>query len=314
MSEIFLHAGKVQVKPAFIIQNRNKAEYVGRAVRGALEQTVPCEIIISDQGSTDGSLQVIRDAVSAFGPTHHNVRILECPVRGAYGMLACNSHLQWCVEQLQREISWVFQCSADDYSLPDRVKVCMETVDSLSHDHDLVGIANTMYFENPGETNRESVSGYPRQSGWVKAGEGLAKLAYGSTIWAYRRDWLLKVGMNVACTLDVYLGYLAALEGLYCVASPQHVHCTAAGGTNQMGFQGKMRGASGDELWRLAELNHFQLLQLYQLCEDRARELHPGGIPDEDWHPLVEMILGQARAWVKAREVLHAAGITPGVM
>ena len=176
-----------------------------------------------------------------------------------------------------------------------------------------VGIANTMYYEAPGTTDRERISGYPKTSGWIKAGEGLTKLAYGSTIWAYRRDWLLKIGLNVPCTLDVYLGFLAAFEGLYCVANPQHVHCEAASLDN-MGFQGKLRAAKGDEAWRLAELNHFQLFQLYQLCADKAKELHPGGIPDEDLQALQNTLLGQANGWMRAREVLHAAGITPGIL
>lgn len=297
---------------AFILNNRNKADYVGRAVHGALSQTVPCLILLSDQGSTDGSLAAIKKAVRSFGRARkHKVEVVECPVGGAYGMLACNRHILWCVEQLPKNIEWVVQCSADDYSLPDRVKVCMDALASL--DRPAVGIVNTMYFEAPGETNREKVSGYPKVSGWIKAGDGITNLAYGSTIWAYRRDWLLRVGLDVPCTSDVYLGYLAAIEGLYCVANPQHVHCEAASLDN-MGFQGKLRAAKGDEAWRLAELNHFQLFQLYSLCADRVQELHPGGIPDEDWMPLAETMMNQAKAWMKAREVLHAAGVEPSTL
>lgn len=303
------------MRVAFIIQNRNKEKYVARAVKGALSQTHPCLILISDQGSTDHSLAEIQRAVEEFGPRDHKVGIVQCPIRGAYGMRACNQHIQWCVEQLPGNIEWVVQCSSDDYSLPDRVKVCMDAVDVLAaEEKPIVGIVNTMYFEKPEETNRDAVSGFPRESGFIDPAEGLLKLAYGSTIWAYRREWLLKVGLQVDCTLDVYLGFLAALEGLYCVANPQHVHCEIAGGEFQMGFQGKMRGADGEELLRLAELNHFQLLGLYSDTMKRAGELHPNGIPRDAYEACVNTIFGQSHAWLEARRVLHSKNITPGVL
>ncbi len=298
------------MKVCFCVNARNKQNFVAKAVRGALSQTYPCEVILSDQQSTDGTLQVIRDTVRDFGPTHHTVRILECPVAGSYGMKAMNDHMAWIIEQTDAD--WIFQSSADDYSLPDRVKVCMEDVQQ----HPCSAVATTMYFLEPGQElqGQVPVSGFPRTTGYVEAGEGLLKLAYGSTIGGYKREFLKKVGSAGTNTPDVYWGFLAALdEGFYVVAEPHHVHQTHADTANT-GFQGKMKGASGDELLRLACLNHFQLAELYMTCFERAQQLHPAGITQDAINAVVNMIIGQSKGWLSARKVLHERKITPGIL
>src|SRR5258706_1817788 len=112
---------------SFIVNARQKAKYVAKAVQGALSQTVPCEIVLSDQGSTDGTFEVMRDTVDAIGSTHHQIKLVRCPIETPYGMIGSNAHFTWCVEQTT--LPYIFQCSADDYSLPDRVAVCMEAVE-----------------------------------------------------------------------------------------------------------------------------------------------------------------------------------------
>jgi hypothetical protein len=113
----------------------------------------------------------------------------------------------------------------------------------------------------------------------------------------------------------VFWGYLAALDkGFYVVANPQHVHSNVPDVDN-VGFQGKLAGASGDELARLNELNHFQLLRLYFDLADKVKELFPDGkFALEDWQPLVNTILGQSYAWLHARISLHEKKIVPGVL
>ena len=324
------------MKAAFIINARNKASLVGRAVKGALSQTYPCEILLSDQNSTDGTYEAMEQAVAetpmpmergALEPPdgfkdilltrdivevpRHAARLLRCPVDGVYGMRACNRHIQWLVEQTEAE--WIFQCSADDYSLPDRVRLCMQAVEK----NDCVGVACTMRFEAPGKPEDGAISGSPTESGYVSAGVGIWKMAYGSTIWGYRREWLLKVGLDVPCTLDVYLGYLASLDrGYYVVANPQHVHYMAADMAN-MGFQGKLRAAEekGDEeeKARVNELNRFQLYELYMLTKLRQQQLYPLA-KAEDQNALINMMLAQSQGWHAERVKLHERGITPGVM
>lgn len=310
-------------RAAFLLINRNKEMWVGQAVRGALAQTYPCHILISDQQSTDNSLSVIRAEVENYlaqrneyvgGEPFHTIRIVWCPIIGPYSMRSCNDHLQWCIEQLPPEIEWVFQCSSDDYSLPDRVKVCMEAINALEMSRaqrPFVGVCNAMFFDEP-DGKRTGSTGWPAQQGFIPAGEGLTRLAYGSTIWGYRRDWLLKIGLQVNCTLDVYLGFLAALDGLYYVANPQHVHVTHASVEN-MGFQGKLLAATGDESLILNELNQFQLLALYFDCAERAQQLHQG-LPAEAQNGIVQKILDHAQGLLQTRTILNAKGIQPGIL
>jgi glycosyltransferase involved in cell wall biosynthesis len=302
------------VKAAFVINARNKAKWVGDAVRGALAQTYPCEIVLSDQSSEDGTYEAMEKELAQV-PKHHSVKLLRCPVGGKYGMAACNAHFMWCAEQTEAE--WIFQCSADDYSLPERVSVCMEALRSI--DHKAAVIANTMFFVNPGEKvgPQTPMTGFPLVSGYVRAGEGLHKMAYGSTIHGFRRDWLLTVGSAGDSTMDVFYGYLAALnEGFYVVANPQHVHVQHAEPGN-MGFQGKLRAAeaSGDaaQLARINELNRFQLLELYYATAVRAQALYPMA-HQVDRDALLNMIIAQAAGWLSERKNLHANGWTPGVL
>jgi len=298
------------MKVCFCVNARNKSRFVAKAVRGALSQTYPCEVLLSDQQSTDSTLQVMRDTVRDFGPTHHTVRILECPVAGEYGMRAMNNHMSFIIDQTDAD--WIFQSSADDYSLSGRVKVCMDAIETKP----CSAVATTMYFLEPGQElqGQVPVSGFPQSTGYVEAGEGLLKLAYGSVIAGYRRDFLLGLGKPNEHTPDVYFGFLAALDkGFYVVANTQHVHCTHAD-TNNAGFQGKMKGASGDELLRFSELNHYQLLALYDACLMKAHELHPAGIDQNAYVDCINMILGQSKGWLEARKVLHERKITPGIL
>lgn len=47
-------------KVTIIIPCKNYAEYVGEAIQSALDQTLPCQIIVVDDGSTDNSKNVIK--------------------------------------------------------------------------------------------------------------------------------------------------------------------------------------------------------------------------------------------------------------
>lgn len=304
------------MKPGFVINARQKEKFVARAVRSALEQTVPCEIILSYQESTDKTLEVMQQAVRDFGQTHHDVRLVECPIKGVYGMSACNAHFRYAWQQLSPEVEWIFQLSADDYSLPDRVKVCMEGLEQAKRirPQPPSALGCTFFFEVPGTVDRMRYSGFPTKTGFVDAGEGLLKLAYGSTIHAFRRDFLEKMDDGGPNTADVYFCFQAALDdGFYVVCNPQHVHVEHAAIDN-MGFTGKLMAATGDDVYRIAELNHFQLLQLYDACFVKAMELYGQKIDPNAHNACLSMIIGQAKAWLEARKVLHAKGIAPGVL
>src|SRR5437879_218361 len=301
-----------QMRPAFLINNRNKAKFVGRCVAGALSQTVPCDIMIADFASEDNSREEIRRAIAKCPRAcDHNIYYVEKDEPTEPTMVAVNHAIAWMVEHTAAE--WVFQCSSDDYSLPDRVRVCM----NAAKEHDCAGVACTMRFENPERPFEAAVSGYPTEDGYVSAGIGIHKMAYGSTIWAYRREFLQKVGLAVPCTLDVYLGYLASLDrGYYVVANPQHVHYLAADNQN-IGFQGKMRAAelAGDKptIHRVNELNRFQLFELYLKTAERALALYPLA-HEADRAAITQMLVNQAVGWYTERANLHRQKIAPALL
>lgn len=296
------------MKPLFVVNNLNKGRFVYRACASALAQTIPCEVLLTDAQSTDNSWAEIQRAVAeAPRGAEHTVRAVQSPMKGANNFESFGEHFQWILGETSAP--WLLQCSSDDYSLPDRAKVCMEAVAQ----HPCSAVATWQYMERP-DGHREGHTGYPEASGYVKAGDGLLKLAYGSCIGGYSREFLLKVGSCGPNTPDVIWGYLAALDkGFYVVADPQHVHVNHAD-TENLGFQGKMAGATGDEYLRLAELNHAQLMRLYFTCLDRGMEMYGNTITQEDASAAAHAALGQAKAMLHAREVLSAAGVTPGAL
>lgn len=298
------------MKPCFLVNNLNKGKWVYRACAGALSQTIPCHVLLTDAQSTDNSWEEIQRAVrEAPRGAKHEVTAIQSPMKGSNNFQSCSDHLMWAFEQTESE--WVLQTSSDDYSLPMRAFYCMEAAER----NNCSAIATTMYFEKENETRRDMMSGFPTESGYVSAGVGLAKLAYGSVIAGYRKSFVQKVGGFGPVTPDVFWGYLAALDrGFYVVANPQHVHVQHED-VNNLGFQGKLLGAQGnqEELARLNELNRFQLFQLYFQCKSAQQKFFPLAHA-EDQQAAVQMMVDQACGWYMERVKLHQLGITPGVM
>lgn len=294
------------MKAAVIINARDKERFVERAVRGALSQTYPCEVLLSDQFSTDKTYDIMARLAAEYRGSN-TVRLLRCPVNRKKGMQAMNEHIDWCVQQTDAE--WIFTGSADDYMMPDRVKVCMEAVERVG---ECAGVATTMYFLEPGQEAPAGMSGEPKQSGFVDPAGGLKGLVFGSVAAGWNRAFLEKVGSAGACTPDVYYGYLAAVDkGFFVITDPQYVHVAHADLDNT-GFQGKMRAArSPAENEMLAELNRFQLLDLYYSIALKLQELYPMA-HDRDKAAILDMVLAQAKGWLDQRKRLHELNIPPG--
>jgi hypothetical protein len=310
-------------RSVFWVNSFNKSEHTYKACASALAQDIPCNILFTDMQSSDDSWIHIERAVrEAPRGADHSVTWLKTPMPGVNTFASLSEHFMFAAKVSAEkfpESEYILQCSADDYSLPGRARVCMEAVEK----HPCDAIATTMYFADPSvDWNGNllpdggispSVSGYPTESGYVQAGEGIARLAYGSVIAGYSVEFLNRIG-GFDVTPDVYYGYAAALgKGFYVVADPQHVHVQHSSEKN-LGFGGKLLAAKGDELARLSELNHYQLFSLYRACLEIGQKIRPEGIPQEDLVPLLNMMLGQAIAWHDRRKDLHINHITPGVL
>lgn len=76
--EAALVRGQEKTSVSIVITNYNYAQYVGEAIQSALGQTIPCEVIVVDDGSTDNSRQRINEAQDHRG----QIRVIEQPNRG----------------------------------------------------------------------------------------------------------------------------------------------------------------------------------------------------------------------------------------
>lgn len=303
------------MKPIFLVNNYNKEKFVYRACASALAQSIPCEVLFTDNQSTDGSWDEIQRAVKeAPRGAEHVVTVLKTPMKGVNTFKSFSEHFMWILEECKsrfQESDWILQCSSDDYSLPDRAKVCMEAAAK----NQCAVIATTMFFANPDDDSPRDCSGFPTQTGYVNAAEGLVRLAYGSVIAGYSREFLRRVGGFGSSTPDVYWGFLAALDkGFYVVCDPQHVHVQHKN-VNNLGFQGKLLAASSeDDSLLLNELNHLQLAMLYDHTLQRAIELHPEGIPEDAYQTAANTIFTQMQAMMRVRRTLNEKGLRPMVL
>lgn len=302
-----------EYKAAFVVNARDKIKYVEKAVIGALSQDYPCHIILSDQGSEDGTYEKMLElSQTVTQGAKHRVEVVHCPVEGEYSMATQNRHVDWLVDQTEAE--WFFQCSADDYSFSTRVSACMKAVALMP----CASVVTNQYFTEPekplgDQTLRSQIPG-----GYIPAGLGLTNLVFGSCIAGYKRSFLKKIGPAPgSVTMDVWCGYQAAMdEGYVVVPELLHVHQKVADVRN-MGFEGKLRGATADGdvdgLARLNELNHYQLFELYYECHLAQQNRYPLA-HDNDKAAPISMMLGQAVSWYRRRKELHDKKIMPGVM
>jgi len=94
----------------------NAARWVGRAVRSALAQTLPpCEVIVADDGSTDGTAQA-----AAITP---QIRVLRLPHRGQAA--TTNAAIR------EARGEWVAILHADDEWLPEKTAVQLAALPRL---------------------------------------------------------------------------------------------------------------------------------------------------------------------------------------
>ena len=101
---------------SFCLKSYNHRKYLDEALKGAFAQTYrPLEIVISDDGSTDGSWEYIQQAVAEFKKEHIDVPVVvnrNSPNLGNLG------NWQKCCELAHGEL--LIKADGDDISLPER--------------------------------------------------------------------------------------------------------------------------------------------------------------------------------------------------
>ncbi|WP_022683433.1 glycosyltransferase [Sphingobium bisphenolivorans] len=205
-----------------VIAAYNGEQSVGRAVESALAQSVPVEVIVVDDASTDGT----RERVGRLAAQDSRVRLIESPANGGpstarnLGIAAANG-------------DWIAILDADDAFLPDRLqrmtlvgeRHCVDIVcDNLACYDWVAGKVTGHALPLAAEAARRvSVDDFVRESM-----TGRSRFDYGQLKPLFRRQFLasrclryppeLRHGEDFALVLDCLLGGARLLligEALY---------------------------------------------------------------------------------------------------
>ena len=244
-------------KVSFIVPCRDKAPFVADTVHTVLRQTYsPMEIVLSDQGSVDDTLDIIKSMAYKYdGP--NTVRVLECPKTENRGMVGLNDHLNWIHTQIDSDI--VIMCSADDLNHPERVAWTVKAFEE--HNPSYVGTC-VQYLQPDFKDNPDSevqITAYGNEDRFVDPIDNVEKLVGSSASSAWARDlWDKYAPLYGIESQDVLLPFFATIErGLYYVAKPLHAYIRRAD-KNNTGLEGVLRAAeTPDEKAGYTELVNF---------------------------------------------------------
>lgn len=287
------------MKTAYVIFARNKmhlAAHVERCVRSAFVQThAPLEIILSDQGSTDGTRQLFERLAAEYrGP--HTVRVLDCPDITYKGMAGLNAHLAWLHNTLDADI--FIASSADDYAHPQRAEKIVQAFERTGAD--MVGSA--MLFEDPTGAAPLSRSGHNRD-GWVSVHDVVVNRVGGSCAPAWRRSlWDRLIPIPALCGVDVWMPPIAAaLGGLWYINEPLYTYIMHADPQNT-GLEGVMKALPEGERRPVDEHRMFQIATAWQWVLRRMQQMGIGA-PDER-HVVLQAAIAHYEAWGDVRTAM----------
>jgi glycosyltransferase involved in cell wall biosynthesis len=291
------------MKAAYAIFAREKAHnapFVERQVRAAFAQTYPCEILLSDQGSTDGTRELLHRLAAEYAveqeyrPPHHVVRLLDCPETALRGMAGLNAHLAWLQDQTDAE--YFIHAAADDDADPERTAVLVEAFERTGAD--MVGAA--MLFKDPAGKRPPGRSAFARE-GWVSVGDMVEHKVGGSAAAGWRRDlWKRIAPYPVIGGPDVWMPPLAGvLGGFWYVNRPLYTYYHHADPRNT-GLEGALIAAKDDAERRVIdEHRFFQNAASWQWVQRRMESLGVGTAQDRSW--VQQCIVAHYEAWGDTR-------------
>lgn len=161
-----------------VIPNLNGLPFLKNSIESCLSQTCQSEILIVDNGSTDGS----QNFVSKMQEKYPRIKLVAEPSRGI--ARALNSGIR------AAETKYIARLDSDDEMLPERIQMQLNYLESNS-DCVLVGSQLT-YINEDGKV--VGFSEYPESSEQI-----LKFMAFGNPIAhpsvMYRRDEILKAGL-----------------------------------------------------------------------------------------------------------------------
>lgn len=254
------------MKVACLVPVRNKAFFVDQTVKSVLVQSYEgMEVILSDQGSTDNSLDILKKMAKSYnGP--NTVRVVECPHTDAKGLAGFNIHLHWLMSQTDADLLVIV--SADDLCHPDRVKRTVEVYEQYRP----AFIGTRMQFLTPdgkleGQTAWALQNLKEGESRFVTAKEHIEGLIGGSSSTTFDREFYEKIGgLQGHTILDVYLPFLATFDrGFYFINEDLFAYIRHSD-PNNAGLGGQMLAAKDtNEQLLINELSGYQVVStLYQ--------------------------------------------------
>jgi hypothetical protein len=295
-------------KYALALHNRNKVRYVSDAVKSMFGQVgPPIELLLSDNGSEDGSKALLDDLARSYnGP--HKVRRLDCPYNGMAGMAGLNHHLNWIMTQTDADV--VMSLAGDDYDLAQRSEMTIAAFE----EHNPSMVLGGMYYVTEdmkylGETPFLDVKDGSR---WATLKDMTEHKMGGSTIQAWSREFFDAIGpMEGVGSIDVAWPMLAILmKGAWAIAPRIHCYRTVVGVGNT-GLESVWKAYPEDDPRRLQteELIHFQVMAGHYFTLARMNKLNLA--TEEAVNALAQAILDRSASWNNVRQKMSFEGISP---
>lgn len=293
------------MRVALLLTARDKVRYVSDAVKSMFAQTGPSiELLLSDQGSVDGTAAVLDDLARGYaGP--HTVRRLQCPVTRPRGMPGLNEHLNWAMTQTDADV--VLQLSADDYDLAQRA----ELTAAAFEEHKPSMVLGGMYYVSEkgvylGETP------HLNESRWANLEDMTLRYLGGSTCQAWTHEFWDEVQpITGVGSIDVPLPFLAVLvKGAYALHPRMHCYrkVLSEQNTGLEGIYGVYPEGDPRRL-QLEELMHFQVTAGHYFALGKMQEKGWGTL--EAMHILAAAILDRNASWINVRQRMSFEGIPP---
>lgn len=291
----------------FCVVARDKAPYVARTVRAVLAQACePIDIWLSDQGSTDGTRQIMQQVAQGYnGP--HKVRLLDCPDTDQRGMPGLNAHYNWLHGALPNE--FVAYTAADDVPDVTRIARTLEVLEQ--HQPDYIGTMQRNY-DAGGVYTGDTM--HPEEGGWCALEDIVTKNLGGSMSSAWSKKVFEQNGpLFTAAVQDLIVPFWAGLgAGMYYIKEPLHFRIHVRD-VNNTGLDGLRKARRSDEgRMQVEEMINYQFCANWAHMIQKLHDRHADEVAAMPiFNELFGRMLGQNRQWAITRDWLTQRGVQP---
>lgn len=293
------------LKMALLLTARDKVIHVAAAVKSMFAQVGdPIELLLSDQGSHDGT-KVILDEMATNYDGPHTVRRLDCPDIEMIGMPGMNAHVTWAMTQTDADV--VMQLSADDYDLAERAKLTRQAFE----EHNPSMVCVSQYYVNEA-MEYQGQTPHAHEDRWLTLEDMTINLMGGSTCQAWTREFWSEIGgLQGVGSMDVVMPPLAVMDkGAWLVKTPAHCYRKVLG-ANNTGLEGIYyhHKEGSKERLQLEELMHYQITSGYY--EVLKKMDAAGWRTDANSIVLANCIFDRCASWIATRNKMTLDCVPP---